>query len=894
MESVGEEGVCESVGAEGVCWCSIQQTVQCNLFLLFTFFGAVSNNQQTVQCNLFLFTFLIMYHCYVCNCCCDTIREFRIHLQHHKDSAELHVPLMCRQDRCKSSYTTLFNFLRHIQSHHMTDCETEGTKCTLANTRERNNMGDDDEHDMPNSCVMPEVKDKHDFLLDMQTEGVSLVAGLRANSSIPYSVIPGLMEHFNNMAGSLTSFIETEVLDGLSSVGVDRQAIDKVSTTLDEKLQYCRKPFDFFSSRYRIDSFFADHPSMSKPEPVHFVPRLESHCGTSGFVYDQFQYVSVKKTLSNLLQSSSYVEALLQDKCRPGVLLSFSDGSRYREHYLFGNCSKLSLMLQLFYDGLGVTNPLRSQGSAHNVGVFYYTVRNLPQEFNSCFANVHLLALSYTHDIALYGFEPILDKFIAEIKELSTVGFEGVFPILGKCTVYASLCQVTCDNLALNSLLGFVESFSGSYFCTICYATKADIQTKFREEYFSIRSVAEYNKDLESLVSVKAGKNHYRGVKYNCKLNEIPGFHVTDNWSLDIMHTLLEGVIIVELGCILHGLCVLDKCLSLPDINKAFSVLWGKITVDKTHKPVEITGILEPGLVITPSMKAVQSWALLKYLPLAVGKCVPSKNKHWEFLLHLSHMVDLIFAPAFTEEMAIYLKDVISDHLSRFRDLYSSEHVRLRPKHHFLVHLPSIVLKSGPLVGMSCMPYELKNSFFKRCAHIVCNFTNICRTLAHRHQQQSMFAQLSNTHIRNVVTVGKHYYEYVHTLPYCDSLCEKLDVEATEQVAISKSLHVATMEYKQGHFVVLCIDNNTGFPTFGKIISFVSLAGDDCWHVVLEHMPTEDFAHHFHSYEVTTVQPCVFMVHRLRDLADHHPLYCHSLLLGSSKRQYLRLPYHIF
>jgi len=87
-------------------------------------------------------------------------------------------------------------------------------------------------------------------------------------------------------------------------------------------------------------------------------------------------------------------------------------------------------------------------------------------------------------------------------------------------------------------------------------------------------------------------------------------------------------------------------------------------------------------------------------------------------LLHLSHLVDLIFAPCFTHEMTVSMKHVISDHLSMFVKLCSSEEVRLRPKHHFLVHLPAIVLKSGPLVGMSCMPYELKNSFFQEmCAH---------------------------------------------------------------------------------------------------------------------------------------------------------------------------------
>jgi len=76
---------------------------------------------------------------------------------------------------------------------------------------------------------------------------------------------------------------------------------------------------------------------------------------------------------------------------------------------------------------------------------------------------------------------------------------QGVFPIIGHCTVYASLCQVTSDNLALNGMLGFIESFSCDYFCTLCYATQAQIQTNFCEDLFEMRSVSSYDADLRKL-----------------------------------------------------------------------------------------------------------------------------------------------------------------------------------------------------------------------------------------------------------------------------------------------------------------------------------------------------------------------------------------------------------
>jgi len=136
--------------------------------------------------------------------------------------------------------------------------------------------------------------------------------------------------------------------------------------------------------------------------------------------------------------------------------------------------------------------------------------------------------------------------------------------------------------------------------------------------------------------------------------------------------------------------------------------------VEQKHKPLQLNKFDVLGESISPSMKASQYLTLLKYLPIVLGDIVSPKNRNWQFLLHLSHLLDLLFAPRFTRGVISYLKNVIADHLQMFIDLYgNSKGVRLRPKHHLLTHLPTIMLKSGPLIGMSCMRYELKNSFFQ-------------------------------------------------------------------------------------------------------------------------------------------------------------------------------------
>jgi hypothetical protein len=142
----------------------------------------------------------------------------------------------------------------------------------------------------------------------------------------------------------------------------------------------------------------------------------------------------------------------------------------------------------------------------------------------------------------------------------------------------------------------------------------------------------EYNKDLAELSkSASQPQSHSRGVKQPCILNSIPDFHVTTNYSLDIMHIVLEGIVSVELSCILYALCNVEQYLRMPDIRSRVESFWTVINVDKSNKPPELNSIDKPGHRLTPSMKAVQSWALLKYLPLIIGDLVPADDENWLF-----------------------------------------------------------------------------------------------------------------------------------------------------------------------------------------------------------------------------------------------------------------------
>jgi len=133
----------------------------------------------------------------------------------------------------------------------------------------------------------------------------------------------------------------------------------------------------------------------------------------------------------------------------------------------------------VYYDEFETANPLGSKRGIHKVGALYFVLRNLPPKFNSRLMNIHLIALFHAQDVKKYGFDPILEPLIRDIKILESDGIE--LPV-STSKVYGTICQVIGDNLGMHSILGFTESFSGHYSCRLCLTEKADVQLVYSED----------------------------------------------------------------------------------------------------------------------------------------------------------------------------------------------------------------------------------------------------------------------------------------------------------------------------------------------------------------------------------------------------------------------------
>lgn len=88
------------------------------------------------------------------------------------------------------------------------------------------------------------------------------------------------------------------------------------------------------------------------------------------------------------------------------------------------------------------------------------------------------------------------------------------------------------DNLGLNSILGFVESFRANCYCRLCTLSRNDIQSAFIESNMRFET---YDADVE------LSKCQLTGIKERSVWNDVFHFKSEENFVVDILHDGPEG-----------------------------------------------------------------------------------------------------------------------------------------------------------------------------------------------------------------------------------------------------------------------------------------------------------------------------------------------------------------
>lgn len=681
--------------------------------------------------------------------------------------------------------------------------------------------------------------------------------------------------NLNDMCGSLVAQLQTNMV-GQSSVqaavetiedlvdGIQTQAKEAIlrniplelSDTVERCFRSIENPLNKFNTLAKRKRYYEDKWQIVQPVEhvlgVRFDVRRDKKTGMYSQVpiTDKLVYVPLLETLKSMFNNKEILRAFQQTKVNKGIYEDICDGEYVNTNRLF-SFDRHALQLQLYYDDFETANPLGSKKGIHKLGCVYFILRNLPPKFNSVLMNIQLVLLFHTTDIKKYGFDVILKPLVDDLKCLE---MDGVLTPMSDIPLRGSIVQITGDNLALHGLFGFVESFSATYCCRFCLADRDAMQTIFSEDQPGIifRSKELHSQHLSSLQDNPQLSSAF-GVKRSCLFNTLEYFHTCDNFAVDIMHDILEGVAQYELKLVYQHLVdtkritMNDLCERIHAFNYGYMERKNRPTALKTDDSKDL------------GLNASQAWCLLRNTPLIFGDLFENTDSVWHLLLLLLQIVYIVFSPRVTEGMVIFLKHLISDHHSLFKTIFPNK--RLIPKHHFLVHYPNCIRKIGPILHVWCMRFEAKHNFFKRS---VKNFKNVTKTMVSAHQSHMAFNWESFNFER--FTHGPIHVERLSSLEGYEVICQTLNLSSNVDVHITNWIKYFGTEYHAGLFV--CCGIESDMPSFKKIINMI--VKDGCGYLVLREVVTLGFDEHYSAFCIEE-SPCPFHLANVAELFHYKP-----------------------
>lgn len=128
----------------------------------------------------------------------------------------------------------------------------------------------------------------------------------------------------------------------------------------------------------------------------------------------------------------------------------------------FSNDSEQVLFLPFFnfIDDFEPNSTLKSHSTTSKISGVYSTIPCFPDEIISKLSNIFMAMLFFVEDRKQFGFHRILPTFMDQLNYLSEQGIDA--ENLGPPNI-KKIKLITClflgENLGLNQILGFVESF---------------------------------------------------------------------------------------------------------------------------------------------------------------------------------------------------------------------------------------------------------------------------------------------------------------------------------------------------------------------------------------------------------------------------------------------------
>lgn len=362
-------------------------------------------------------------------------------------------------------------------------------------------------------------------------------------------------------------------------------------------------------------------------------------------------HIPLKKSLKAFLEIPgffleiyNYMKNLdINSKIITNILQADLWKSKYSTKFMTG----IVFPLYIFYDDLEVGNALGGHAGNNKFGTVYASIACLPSKIASRLDSIIFSTIFYTNDKKKSNNDDVFKVLIDEINFLQKEGI--LINVANKLIrVKFQLLLILGDNLGINGICGFYESFRAKCYCRICRASYTNCQTMTVEDETLLRNKCNYASDVASRNKKESG------VKEECTFHKINDFHLTENVTVDMMHDFLEGVCIFILTGILESFIFIKGYFTLNELNIRIK----NFDFGSENKPQEIKTVQGKN-ELHFKISASEMLQLMRYLGLINGDLVPRSDVHWNLYKLSCQILDIIMSPRVVRSDAVRLKEII-------------------------------------------------------------------------------------------------------------------------------------------------------------------------------------------------------------------------------------------
>lgn len=779
--------------------------------------------------------------CFICGRHFNSTKILISHLRHKHsyDDGAIH----CPKEGCLRHFSNVNSFRKHFKQKHSNP--NPGMSSKLCNdktfhqseipesenkllTQEKFNSVPSQRASVPTSINTEErMFDPCGFKKAIAT----FVSQLYANDSIPRSAVHTIISRLADIFNSDTvQKFYSFILLLLKKL----QCITSLVDEINECFNILKEPFFELSSEYKRFKYFEESGFYIKPHEVCFgedtIKKVVNNNPIIEYKQSKSSFIPLRQTLKKVFElpnvykmTQEYIKLLQEEQ---NATENFIQSTLWQSKKIYFT-NKTVFPIFIYYDDYDTGNVLGSHSGTNKLGAIYASIPCFPPQCTSQIKNIFLVQLFKSSDRKKYG-NKVFSSLIDELNYLSQNGILITLQNSTVETVYFALGLCIGDNLGLNSMLGFVESFSSGFFCRLCKMSKNDSKRQLTENTDLLRNVDNYKQDL------LLQDYSLTGIKEECVFNNVIGFHVTENYCVDIMHDLLEGVCSYDMSLILNNFISDVNLFSLNTLNAKIEAFdYGSFT----NIPPKITAqALKKSCI---KMSASEMLCFMFHVSLMIGHLVPKENKHWDLFINLIKILNIVLDKTTIPENKNLLKSLVSEHHYIYCVCLKQE---LKPKHHNMTHYPRILSEVGPLVHTWSMRFEAKHRPSKITANVSCSKKNLCYTLAVKNQLHMCYRlisangfETSKTELGHIKFTDINCYEHAEYIPD----------NGIDYVQSVKWVKIQNVTLKKSTVVLLKVDQ---LPRFGRILDIIAFKDDLI--VIYEEFSTISFDEHLQAFQV--------------------------------------------